>query len=220
MERFSQNTSKSEKIDSEENKLEKPQIKEGVDFVFDQHPELAEIGTREQYSEYLNSVFPESKTKDIFYHSSKIQIKDFNDSFNERGGVGFWFMRLRQPKFLYRNEKYIAPYGDKETPVLVNIKNPVILENKEVTGNINGIDFSIMGYNLNKIKDYGYDAVTNDTLSSEEIVKIKQDPKKWNQYETVVLYREQIHILGSDSDIQTFQDFIEKEKSPDPHTSI
>lgn len=201
------------KKNMQEIKQEIPKIKEGVDFVFEQNPELASIGTQEQYSQYLDTIFPESLLKDIFYHSGKIKIKDFNDSFNERGGVGFWFMRLRQPKFLYGNEKYIAPYGDKETPVLVNIKNPVVLENKEVTGNINGIDFSIMGYNLNKIKDYGYDAVTNDTLSSEEMINIKQDPKKWKQYETVVLDRGQIHILGSQTDIENFKKFIENKNT-------
>jgi len=30
-------------------------IKEGVDFVFEQNPELKKIGTEEQYSEYLNN---------------------------------------------------------------------------------------------------------------------------------------------------------------------
>lgn len=212
MEGFHQNNRRNEKINSDENKIEKPQVKEGVDFVFEQHPELSEIGTKEQYSEYIDTIFPEGKIKDIFYHSSKVKIEDFNDSLNQRGGTGFWFMRLRQPKFLYKNENYIAPYGDRETPVVLNIKNPIILENKEVTGNLDTIDFSIMGYNLDKIKDKGYDTVTNDTLSQEEINDVKLDVKKWKQYETVVLSKEQIHILGSNTDIQKFREFVESEK--------
>ena len=34
-------------------------IKEGVDFVFEQNPELSKIGSRQQYSQYLNTVFPD-----------------------------------------------------------------------------------------------------------------------------------------------------------------
>ena len=39
-----------------ENKIEKPRIKEGVDFVFEQNPELLSIGTPEQYSKYLDTI--------------------------------------------------------------------------------------------------------------------------------------------------------------------
>ena len=45
-------------------------IKEGVDFIFEQNLELVKIGTKEQYSEYLDSIFPESKVRDIVYHGS------------------------------------------------------------------------------------------------------------------------------------------------------
>jgi hypothetical protein len=38
--------------------------------VFKQHPELAEIGTPEQYSQYLEieTVFPDSYVHNIVYH--------------------------------------------------------------------------------------------------------------------------------------------------------
>ncbi len=35
------------------------QVKEGVDFVFEQNPELANIGNEEQYSQYLDTIFPD-----------------------------------------------------------------------------------------------------------------------------------------------------------------
>ena len=41
------------------------EIKEGVDFVFEQSPELFNIGTREQYSQYLDTIFPDSKVEEI-----------------------------------------------------------------------------------------------------------------------------------------------------------
>lgn len=76
-----QNNKKTERLDLEENKIEKLQTKEGVDFVFEQYPGLAEIGTKEQYSEYLNNVFPESKVKDILYHGTKNNFDEFSKEF-------------------------------------------------------------------------------------------------------------------------------------------
>ncbi|MCD8494575.1 MAG: hypothetical protein LRY46_00390 [Candidatus Pacebacteria bacterium] len=81
MEGFPQNNQKIEEEIQNENRIEKPQVKEGVDFVFEQHPELSEIGTKEQYSEYLNSVFPESKVQDILYHGTKNNFDEFNKEF-------------------------------------------------------------------------------------------------------------------------------------------
>ena len=47
-----------------------PQVKEGVDFVFEKSPELSKVGTQEQYSNYLNTIFPNSQVKDIVYHGT------------------------------------------------------------------------------------------------------------------------------------------------------
>lgn len=45
-------------------------VKTGVEQLFESFPELANIGTPEQYSEYLDSIFPNSKVKDIVYHGT------------------------------------------------------------------------------------------------------------------------------------------------------
>lgn len=81
MEKFIQNNLKNETVGFEENKIENSQIKKGVDFVFEQNPQLAEIGTKEQYSEYLDIIFPESKTKDILYHGTKNEFDEFSKEF-------------------------------------------------------------------------------------------------------------------------------------------
>ena len=41
---------------------------EDINFVFEQNPDLARVGTKEQYEKYLKTIFPESKVKDIVYH--------------------------------------------------------------------------------------------------------------------------------------------------------
>ena len=48
-------------------RAEEPNIKQGVSELFDSNPELASIGTPEQYSQYLDTIFPDSQVKDIVY---------------------------------------------------------------------------------------------------------------------------------------------------------
>jgi hypothetical protein len=54
--------------------------KSGVDVVFDKNPELSKIGTKEQYSNYINTIFPDSVVKDIVYHGT---YANFNDEFDK-----------------------------------------------------------------------------------------------------------------------------------------
>ena len=42
-----------------------------IEDLFDKNLALKEIGTEKQYSEYLDSIFPDSKVKDIVYHGTK-----------------------------------------------------------------------------------------------------------------------------------------------------
>jgi hypothetical protein len=108
------------------------QVKPGVQEVFDSNPELAKVGTPEQYSAYLDSVFPDSQTKDILYHGTtvnkeKIQTEGFKnntelfspdeDNYFEVGemGNGYYFTDDRE---------YIKEYGDVSVEVILN--NPIL----------------------------------------------------------------------------------------------
>lgn len=57
-------------------------IKPGVKEVFESNPELASIGTPEQYSQYLNTIFPDSKVKDIVYHGTPNDFELFYEGDN------------------------------------------------------------------------------------------------------------------------------------------
>ena len=50
---------------------------EGIDYVFSQSPELASIGSKSQYLQYLSTIFKTSKVKDIVYHGSSNKEKNF-----------------------------------------------------------------------------------------------------------------------------------------------
>ena len=47
-------------------KNNKGNIKEGVSELFESNPKLASIGTQEQYSQYLDTIFPDSKTPILY----------------------------------------------------------------------------------------------------------------------------------------------------------
>lgn len=57
--------------------IETHDMKKGVDLVFEYCPELAMIGTKEQYSNYLYTVFPNSALQDIVYHGTNMALQEF-----------------------------------------------------------------------------------------------------------------------------------------------
>ena len=116
MEKIHQNNQKVERLDPGENKGEKPKIKEGVDLVFDLNPELVSIGTMEKYSEYLDTIFPESKLKDIFWHTTDNKFDFFDKDYIKDivQGYGFYFSRKKLDKGTYK------------MAVLINSKNPIL----------------------------------------------------------------------------------------------
>jgi hypothetical protein len=72
-------------------------VKEGVSELFDSTPELASIGTPQQYSAYLDTIFPESKVQDIVYHGTHTRFNKFDKSLSGSktkasiNGKGFFF---------------------------------------------------------------------------------------------------------------------------------
>jgi hypothetical protein len=72
-------------------------VKEGVSEVFESNPELSSIGTAQQYSQYLDTIFPDSKVKDITYHGSHTRFDKFDKSLSGSktraniNGKGFFF---------------------------------------------------------------------------------------------------------------------------------
>lgn len=233
MEKFFNNNPQKEQ---KENKIEKPQIKEGVDFVFEQNPELANIGTMEQYSEYLDTIFSDSKVKDIVYHSTTALFEDYDI---ERGDLGMHF-----------SEKNVSAgilYSKYTKANLINIKNPLqfvdfggfhftMFGKKFVEADVISKDefSSIDNLNLSvKEEDKlfrelllskGFDGVMylnrregidGGILNGDEFYKNRnlndtqfkeKYPDASNSY--IVFKPEQTHILGSIRDITMFKEFI------------
>lgn len=177
--------------EQKENRIEKTQIKAGVDFVFEQNPELASIGTMEQYSKYLDTVFPESKVKEIVYHASPNKFSEFKDP-SGSGLSHIWFSQ----------KPLLGQYGEHVYPVLLNIENPLDeynsqnypeeLRKYESPTNPEWINnYHITG----ELPKYKYDGTIRSSRVDDGSSITARSPK-------------QIHILGSQIDIENFRKFI------------
>jgi len=90
-------------------------IKEGVEDLFESNPKLSSIGTQEQYSQYLDTIFPNSKVKDIVYHGSSIKKLEEID---KRFYVTYYTNNIEYVKSFNLKNKYISA-------AIVNINNPL-----------------------------------------------------------------------------------------------
>lgn len=170
----------------------------------------------QQYSAYLDTIFPDSQVRDIVYHDGghgKIKEEGFRKDLIgiSDGGVlgnGFYF-------YFDRLKKYSESRSNTEQ-VLINTKNPkekseilksANLENglgkyEEALSKLSGIkvDTKIQGTHGKYIGNY-----------AEALAKIGIDGvigKFGTGKEIVVFEPEQIHILGSKQDIEGFKEFV------------
>jgi len=151
-----------------------------VQDLFKDNPILGEIGTPEQYREYLNTIFPSSKIKDIVYHGSITGI------------IGKWKNRI----YFSTDKEYAknVGFGGRNVKAyIIDIHNPyytelpiaaVPIEVKDEGKFFNpvwrmGINDAVIG------KDYGQEqGETIAVLEGGEIHELasKEDLKNFKQY--------------------------------------
>ena len=169
-------------------------IKDGVKEVFKNFPELSEIGTPEQYSKYLDTIFPDSKVKEIVYRGGNIPSE-------------------KQPIYFSTDKNYSEEVTEKEAKFyLLNITNP-LNTNKRIF-DIEGSKKIRKKYNLPKLDTFFRDFKEEDlidpitVINNDSLIGIDAGQKIGN---TIVVFEpEQIHILGSKQDIEGFKNFVEK----------
>jgi hypothetical protein len=180
------------------------------------------------YSQYLDTIFPDSEVKDIYQHSSNtdLQKEGFKKGFGKTSDA-FFFDKISA-----------SPYAGKfKVKVLLNIINTFnrynnsdkFIEAKYGTGTIaniqEGIDLERSGYIDNvsnqKAKDEYLNLNAEENPDSEGSQFIKKDTieelQKYGNFDSIyaqgylaVFEPEQIHILGSKQDIKGFKEFVGK----------
>jgi hypothetical protein len=161
-----------------------------VDYVFDNNPELLNIGTKDQYLQYLGSIFTDSKIKDIMFHSSENKFLQFKDP-SSSGLSHVWFSE----------EPLNYQFGPNVYSVVLNIKNPLNEQNPNY-------DKEIRKYEIPLNPDW-----INNFESTGELPKFEYDGtirsnRVGGGKSVTVRNPNQIHILGSEQDMKQFKNFI------------
>lgn len=205
-----------------------PSVKSEVEELFDSNPELTNIGTQEQYSQYLDTIFPDSKVKDIVYHTTYQEFK--GDKFNKPSEQSL-VKGADDGIYFSKNPNYYTNKGNKIASVL-DLKNPmkyshgIFMKAIDASGyrQVEGSDGFITyikeaGADLDAIKPQFPD-IDPDDFSKEELKEIQNNYQKeldnWKQLAdkeelvfAAVFEPEQIHILGSKQDIEGFKNFVD-----------
>ena len=104
-------------------------VKSGVEEVFQENPELASIGTQQQYSAYLDTIFPDSKVKDIVYHGSSEKFENFKD---EKLGTSTKAKDTDRGHAFSNSKEVAKTYGNNIYSSILNTKN--IVEVSPISG--------------------------------------------------------------------------------------
>jgi len=158
-------------------------IKEGVDTIFENNSELSEIGTQEDYSKYLDTIFPNSKVKDIVYRAGAMNPSEFTEDITD-------YMDLGSGYYASPNKEFASEYGTPKA-IVVNITTPKDRYIAEVERG----DEKYMGFIPELSDDGKFDSII-------DLSKAFKDT-----YELVIFKPEQMHILGSEQDIEGFREY-------------
>lgn len=196
-------------------------IKEGVNDIFETNSELANIGTQEQYSQYLDSIFPDSKVKDIVYHSTIKEFDNFDKNFIRKSninagvsGSGFYFT----PNKDFANKTARLIYGSSNIKFkisLVNVSKPYT-HSENQKNELGYVKFKYIGDitnngNLKETTEFTENIIKN---GYDSVIETYENKDSTSEKEIVVFEPEQIHILGSKQDIEGFNNFVKKENTP------
>lgn len=205
----------------------KKENKEGVDFVFEQNPALAKIGTEQDYSKYIKTIFPESKIQDIVYHNSDASFK--NEGFKPTKPK---FDTLNSLEGVYNfstNKKFVERFGKNSYSIILDIKNPFIEESSGEYCDDMDTPLSEALFKIGKQKNNAFapkynkrlknkDSVINNIKGEDYVEKHPISGLEWGlpkQKLISVFEPSQIHILGSKQDVEEFKKYIKDKNRND-----
>lgn len=193
-----------------------PEQIKNIQEVFKLNPELGNVGTIEEYSKYLETIFPESKVKEIFYHGSpNLEIDKFLSPKDEgykqhenttTGSTGVYFAdSLDEAK---RYTTWNEGENGQIYPVVLNVqKFFTVAENK-----LDGLGEGLPKSALWNVQEGMLDVLKNNNVDAFIAGKHMVEAEGFK--EIVMLNTDKIYILGSQKDIQKFKEFVSKEKNP------
>jgi hypothetical protein len=156
-----------------------------LDRIFEANPDIQEIGTEEQYAQYLKTIFPKSSVEEIVWHGSLSNIAgDFRDNQH------FGSLEAAKSRNGFKKQA-IGDFNLQEYyyPALLNIKN----------------------LKRTRDADYAWEKEIADAKSEnfDGIVYLNNNEGS-NKDSYLVFGPEQIHVLGTKDDLEKFKEFAKK----------
>lgn len=164
-------------------------VKPGVAEVFNGSKELSDIGNLDQYNAYINTIFPDSKVKDIMYHGAMEHLLPADGKFK---GYVTYFTTAKSYA-----ETFGFPINRKVISAVVNVQKPYNSPSElaDVPEEIHNTD-EYTNPRIIKAQGGNYDAVTGIDAGQKE-------------GSTVAVFEpEQIVILGSKQDQEGFKKYV------------
>jgi hypothetical protein len=164
------------------------ELEEDSEAFFRRNRELASIGSPQQYSEYLNTVFPGSRIKSIVYHGTFLKdlIKD--------GFKGYVTYFSTSKKY---SDQFSFGKDENIIRAVVNIQNPYTAPSEiaDVPEEVHDTD-AFTAPRVVKSRNSGYDSVVGKDAGQEK-------------GDTIAVFEpQQILVLGSKEDIEGFRRFV------------
>jgi len=164
--------------------------RQGISELFAENPQLASIGTQEQYERYLSTIFPDSKVKDIVYHGTDGEFDKFSK--NIKKVLEREISNTANAYFFTNDLNRIKDYGKNKVNALIDSRE--ILSFKNISND-----------RARVLSDITYEKAKGYT--DKNIDSIVADYDFYKDY--IVFEPEQIHILSSKQDIEGFKKFVE-----------
>lgn len=185
-----------DKFGNELSKITPREFKGGNVFIsFQQNQQAQQL-----YSQYLDTIFPDSKVKDIVYHGTDAEFDDFDDKFISKKDPGYYGKGFYFGKTLEGAKNVVFAYANRQAKpseikaAILNLKTPLKIQSGDFsyTGkNLEGYD-GAYEYSPAKYNDSGIDSIENNI---------------------VVKSSSQIHILGNKQDVEGFKQFVSRAAS-------
>lgn len=172
--------------------------------IFGIFTDLSKYGNEEDYSKYLDTIFPNSKIKEIVYHGGTLNPDDrgkdsFTGELGGKYGIYFTGSKMRAKSYLRAGGNDYKSRGNIYF-ALLNIERP--LDSKIWSKWKFGAD-TITDEGLKQMRDANSDGIIVTDLLSK-YTKIRYT----TQY--VVLDMNQVHIIGSDKDVDGFKKYMNR----------
>ena len=175
-----------------------------INQIFQSNSELASVGTPQQYSQYLDTIFPSSKVKDIVYHGTNANdIEGGRLRLSKEGVYG-------EGIYVQTNKEFTGTFGSNTLSLVIDTKKPFSFYDND--GKPNKLWLTIRDKYANTKKFYWADIAKEEFR--DEIKKLGYDSIKTeegggNAY-YILFNPEQTYILGSKQDIEGFKKSINR----------